>query len=481
MIAGIINKQGLRYPSDEFYFSPSTNYPEYPFHSSISDIKNEAYDSFRQLLINLELDKDNFDTPKWNPLGKYINKNDKVFILCNFVYHKKPNENDEQFFSKCTHGSIVRAVIDYVYIAVGSNVEINFGNAPLQSCNWNSVIKDTKSNKVEEFYALNNIKVKSKDLRMTISERNFTGAINNEYQNLDNSIIEVNMDKTSLLNGIDNSNQEPKFRVSDYNPDRTEKFQNKKKHRYLINQTILNSDVIFSVPKLKTHEKVGITVGLKGIVGIVGHKDCLAHHRYGSKFQGGDEYPEKSFLRKLVSLFHDFTQREEYPNFLRPLFNILDLFFKRFIRKILGRVPAGAWYGNDTAWRMTLDLNNIIHYSDKNGIIKKDQQIRKNLVLVDGIIGGEGEGPLSPIKVETKSLIFSDNLVLGDLLSASIMKYDYEKIPLIKSAILSLGIYNKENKANQIINYNGINLDFDSIDNEYEKKYKPSKGWLKYL
>ena len=73
-------------------------------------------------------------------------------------------------------------------------------------------------------------------------------------------------------------------------------------------------------------------------------------------------------------------------------------------------MPAGAWYGNDTAWRMTLDLNNIIHYSDKNGIIKKDQQIRKNLVLVDGIIGGEGEGPLSPIKVETKSLIFSDNL-----------------------------------------------------------------------
>lgn len=40
----------------------------------------------------------------------------------------------------------------------------------------------------------------------------------------------------------------------------------------------MDADVIVHVPKLKTHEKVGITCALKG---VVGSKECLAHYRAG--------------------------------------------------------------------------------------------------------------------------------------------------------------------------------------------------------
>ena len=66
----------------------------------------------------------------------------------------------------------------------------------------------------------------------------------------------------------------------------------------MIHRDVLEADVVIHLSKLKTHEKVGITCGLKGFVGSVGHKDCLAHHRFGPPGRGGDEYPDsQAFLR----------------------------------------------------------------------------------------------------------------------------------------------------------------------------------------
>ena len=58
-------------------------------------------------------------------------------------------------------------------------------------------------------------------------------------------------------------------------------------HEYLISKTILDADCVISVPKLKTHKKVGLTVNLKNLVGINGNKNWLPHHREGTPAQGG--------------------------------------------------------------------------------------------------------------------------------------------------------------------------------------------------
>ena len=104
--------------------------------------------------------------------------------------------------------------------------------------------------------------------------------------------VEVELGQDSLLAALQpEGGAVPAFRVSDYNPGMTEQYHSATSHRYVVSKEVLESDVIVCVPKLKTHEKVGVTCGLKGFVGIVGSKDCLAHHRFGGPESRGRRVP----------------------------------------------------------------------------------------------------------------------------------------------------------------------------------------------
>ena len=56
-------------------------------------------------------------------------------------------------------------------------------------------------------------------------------------------------------------------------------------------------------------------------------------------------------------------------------------------------VRSGNWHGNDTCWRMVLDLNkSFFHF---NGAAEPRSKPLRYLVDVDGIVEGEGNGPMS--------------------------------------------------------------------------------------
>ena len=78
---------------------------------------------------------------------------------------------------------------------------------------------------------------------------------------------------------------------------------------------------------------------------------------------------------------------------------------------------------------MAVDLVKILHYCDKNGKMTK-QKSRNNLVLIDGVVGGEGQGPLKPNAVNTNTLIFSDNIVEGDYAGVLVMGTDRQSSKL---------------------------------------------------
>src|SRR5207245_4895705 len=63
------------------------------------------------------------------------------------------------------------------------------------------------------------------------------------------------------------------------------------RHEYLVAGSVAKADVVFSLPKLKTHKKAGITVSLKNLVGINADKNWLPHHTEGHPKNGGDEHP----------------------------------------------------------------------------------------------------------------------------------------------------------------------------------------------
>ena len=388
MLASVIRNPEISYPSRKYNFSPSESYPEYPF-DDISFEQNNVYKSVRNCFIQAGLDGENIGKTNWNPLKDYVNKRDSVFVLCNFVYHRRQHETRDQFFAKCTHASILRAIIDYIIIAAGRDGIIAFGNAPLQSCNWEKVLADTGALTLLDFYKKVNINVEARDLRLFIAERSIAGNTHSIERKHEDEGVMVSLGEKSFLNHLYPSKQSLRFRVSDYNPDRIEKFHDLDRHDYVINRIILESDVIFSVPKLKTHEKVGITVGLKGFVGCVGHKDCLAHHRFGPPSMKGDEYPNNGKLQVLMSQFHDYVYRRNYPRLLQNTFEILDRASRHIARRYFNKIQGGAWYGNDTAWRMTLDLARIVSFADRNGKLKNFKQ-RRHIMLIDGVTSGEG-------------------------------------------------------------------------------------------
>jgi hypothetical protein len=114
-------------------------FPEYPFGRTKLSSANEVYGLVRQCLRDFGCDEEYFGTSRWNPLGTWIQKGQRVVVLPNFVVHRRPGTSLERFSAKCTHSSVLRAVMDYAMIATGDPALVSFGNAPLQGCDHERV------------------------------------------------------------------------------------------------------------------------------------------------------------------------------------------------------------------------------------------------------------------------------------------------------------------------------------------------------
>ncbi|MHA1285661.1 MAG: DUF362 domain-containing protein, partial [Promethearchaeota archaeon] len=408
-----------------------------------------------------------------------IQPGSRVFVLCNIVYQRRPNERLFYFMGKCTHGSVLRALIDYILIATGNKGKVQFGNAPLQSANWESVLSDTGADLVARFYQERGLAVEACDLRLFVAERSRAGKIKQvEYRDKKEG-IQIDLGSISMLAEFDKIDAH--FRVLDYDPRRTEKFHGAGRYIYIIHRKILESDVIFSVPNLKTHEEIGITCAIKGCVGAVGDKDCLAHHRFGPPQNGGDEYPSDIFwIKKAFSTLHDIIQKlplnKRYGQWMRCFESLL----RRIIRRVMG-ISGGAWYGNDTCWRMAVDLARILRYADVNGIMYK-RPIRNHLALIDGIIGGEGEGPLRPKSVKSGILAFTDNILSSDWVAAILMGFDPYKLPLLtKTRSLRQYPVSLNDLWDEEVIYNSEKTNFTELMKIISYHYSPPHGWRGYL
>jgi uncharacterized protein (DUF362 family) len=363
--------------------------------------------------------------------------NKKVFILCNFVYHKRPNESDHQFKGKTTQPEVLLLLVDEVIKALGENIEISIGNAPIQSASWEKIIHDLKLNQMIDDLKnkYRNSRIDLCDLRLDITKRNFVGwseSVKNDdsFEN----VVEIDLAEDSLLDiqyeeGVH-------YRIVDYSTERIEACHAKGKHVYLVNKKILDSSVLISVPKLKTHEKVGMTAAIKGCVGIVTHKDCLAHHRKGGSQLNGDEYPGNSLFRKFMSNFHDYVNSEELSktsSFMKAL-KIVDRILRKLIKEA-GGVIHGSWAGNDTTWRMALDIARISLYADSTGEMQ-NTPARYHFSLTDGIISGEGQGPLNSSPKDLGYLSWSENILSIDAVNALTMGFDIGELKIVNHAVL---------------------------------------------
>lgn len=475
MDAAIVQNTEIQYPSAS-PFHPSCNYPEYPF-QHIGDT-NLVYEAVRTLLFRLDLDTEHYNTKDWNPFGQLISPGNVVVIKPNLVRHYNPIGNMD---AQITHGSVIRAVLDYVHLALKGEGSITIGDAPIQSCNFEKVIEIAGLDKIIEYYKKNTaIKINLVDFRQHTGHPQKSGLINRIGLIGDpKGYTTVNLREFSEFSTIENDCG--KFRVTNYDKEMMQQYHNAGNHCYVIANSILHSDVIINLPKLKTHRKTGMTGALKNIVGIIGSKDCLPHHRIGSKDDGGDEYLHRDLRKRIITRLHEHSDTTK-----NPITGIISRMGKCLIRGTQKAIPPkdqyseGSWYGNDTIPRTIIDLNKIISFVDKKGVLQNSNQ-RRSLTIVDAIIAGESEGPLEPSPKHIGTLIAGENPLIVDLLASQIMGFDYHKIPTLIHAqcLHSHSIFNKAIEELQIQADEKIR--FNDIHTHYGHQFIPTSGWKGHI
>jgi len=204
-------------------------------------------------------------------------------------------------------------------------------------------------------------------------------------------------------------------------------------HEYLLCRTPMEADIFINLPKLKTHKKVGLTCALKNLVGINANKNWLPHHTEGTPDLGGDQFPLSHAKARLEHRWMGAAKRwlkhrPGWSRFFVPLKKAGRWFFGD-TQKV---VRSGNWHGNDTCWRMVLDLNKCLFFFDGEG--KRRPSPRKYLAVVDGIVAGEGNGPMAPDRRECGLILAGTHPLAVDCVAASAMGFEPERIRLLERA-----------------------------------------------
>ena len=418
-------------------FSPDAALPEYPFSpQTLSRKPNPAYQAVREALRLLGLDAGRFGTAQWNPLGHVVRPGDTVVLKPNFVRDFRESSADD---GDCliTHGAILRAVADYAYIALQGRGRLVIADAPQNDADFDRIRQIAALDAIQRFYAEHaGIELEVYDLRPERAEK-IDGVIVGHVALPGDpaGYVAVDLGRLSMFTEIDDLCH--LLYGSEYEMDELHAHHRPGKHEYLISRTVLEADVVISVPKLKTHKKVGLTVNLKNLVGINGNKNWLPHHREGTPSQGGDQFCEDTLKRRIeraaVARF-----KRVFPK-LGPLRRTVAGPVKALGRWVFGdtnrdTVRSGNWYGNDTTWRMVVDLNRILLYADASGRLH-ERPVRRFFSVVDGIVAGEGNGPLDATPRACGLVLAGGNPVAVDLTCAQVAGFEIDRLRMLAGAL----------------------------------------------
>lgn len=396
--------------------------------------------------------------PKEKVFGK------KVLLKPNWVKHNSLQQDE---ICLRTNDQFVLATLEVILLKRPKSVVL--GDAPIQGCNWEKMIKPSFIIEVKNLSEKYNIQIEILDFRRVTFDPAHNDLVLGRRPLSDYVIFDIG--KASYLEPISKGNKNL-FRVTDYNPDRLAESHSPGIHKYCITKELFDADVIISLPKVKTHQKAGITAALKNIVGLNGDKDFLPHHRLGGKSRGGDCYPGNNLLRYLSELASDNSNRNQGKKVFWYWQKISSILWRLSFPRAEHSLSA-AWYGNDTTWRMVLDLNKIAIYGKADGTLSSIPQ-RQLFSLCDGIIGGQADGPLRPKPLALGIICFTNNSTAADINLATLMGFDPEVISMLTEA--------KKNDpmADVELYWNNDKINITKIK-EYAISTEPPPGWVKYL
>ncbi len=245
--------------------------------------------------------------------------------------------------------------------------------------------------------------------------------------------VRLGLGRNSLFYGKD---REGHYYGADYDTGVVNQHHLGEVHEYLLAGTPIKCDLLVNVSKLKTHKKTGITCCLKNLVGVNGDKNWLPHHTEGTPRVGGDEFPADSLSNVFEGMAKAVGRRLalSIPILGSRIFGLVRGVGERVLGDSESMIRNGNWAGNDTCWRMALDLNRALFYGNADGTWRDGGPRKRYLAIVDGIIGGEGNGPTAPDPVVSGVLIGGTDPAAVDAVACRLMGFDPEEVPIVAHA-----------------------------------------------
>ncbi len=398
---------------------------------STRTINEEVELLFRSVILNSSASRACVE----NPLGDLILPGETVFLKPNLVKETHPRD-PEGWRYVLTDAAVIDAVAALVCRAVGPQGRVIVGDAPQTDSSFSAIAQLLGLYEMRDRYRAQGYQFDVIDLRQE------------EWTARDNVIVDrrklpgdpagyvaFDLGAASEFQGHRGSGQ---YYGADYDSATLNFHHSGGRHEYLISGTAIQADVVFSLPKLKTHKKAGITASLKNLVGINGDKNWLPHHTEGPISRGGDERPEASFKEKMERAAVRQLKRlaQEVPGLGPQLLRLARNAGSGVFGDTETVIRSGNWWGNDTTWRMCLDLNKILAYGNPDGTLRPPgaQSRKRHYVLVDALLAGEGSGPMNPDPVEAGLLIFGTHAPSVDAVCAWVMGFDPGLIPIVRQA-----------------------------------------------
>ena len=363
------------------------------------------------------------------PFGSAIPRGARVIVKPNWVLHE--NRGPWGLDPLVTDPELIKRIVDGVLAAGPSRVLV--GDAPLQGCDLERLLSATGLDRwAAELTSREPSFEGLRDFRRTTCEIRYGVRVAREDQQPEDDFVMFDLGADSLLEPV--TDRRGRFRVTQYDPRKMQTTHAPGRHCYLVARAIIEADVVVNVPKLKTHCKAGITGALKNLVGINGNKEYLPHHRVGGSHRGGDCYPGGSVLKRAIEVAMDQSNLAPAPGTRAFAWNATGDVLGRLAQWMGDEVGVeGAWSGNDTVWRMCLDLNRILSYGRTDGTLDETPQ-RRVLHVVDAMVAGQGNGPLFAEPLELGLLLGGSNPAAMDWVGAHLLGYDPRRVALAREA-----------------------------------------------
>jgi len=374
-------------------------------------------------------------SPGLNPLKQLLNPAETVLLKPNLVKEKHPRD-PEGWRYILTDADIIRVAADYAFKALGGRGRVIVADAPQTDSSFDTISKLLRLDALVKHFRAQDFDFELLDLRCeewvtqdgVIMERKKIPGDPRGY-------VAFDLGEYSEFAGHDGAGR---YYGADYDEGEVNRHHSHGRHQYLVSRSAIEADVFINLPKLKTHKKAGITVALRNLVGINGDKNWLPHHTEAGFRKPGDERPDPRLKGRFERVM---ARRLRHLSLHLPGLGSWLLQRARAAGKnVFGDteeiIRSGNWWGNDTVWRMCLDLNKILLYGNPDGTLRdaKPENRKRHSVFVDGILAGEGRGPMNPDPVRAGIVVFGTNPASVDAACAILMGFDPEKIPIIRQA-----------------------------------------------